>query len=230
MADQPSNQGAEPSGTSAASFERLVGQLEAVLRDLGVEIPGNKNRDDILRAAIEHLKSLPKKKAEDGESTDSDAVANAVRAKLGIDPGASTSELLLAVSLWDPDSKHEATTLRREADDRAARDRVAKYVNANVINPNDRAQYEAALDLAGRDPEAFEKLVARMAPHVAPGQTVEPKGNASGRGHVITLACRAYNEGGKTLQDLTDRESFVNMKLVEASFNKLSDEEVKTLG
>ncbi len=221
MADAPNE--------SAVAGERLIGELRSVLVDLGLELDGD-GRDTVLKSAIAKLREFAKDTGE-SKSTDSseDAqVANAVKRKLNLSGDASSAEVLLALSLSGSDSASGLAAMKHSEADRLAKDRVDKYVAKNVINPNDKDQYAAAMSLSRENPDRFESLMQRSTPWMPSGETAPPAAGTVGRQRIIATARTEFNSDNMP-GSLTSMENFVNDALREKSLPVLTNDEITTL-
>lgn len=199
--------------------ERLLGELKAALMDAKIEIPANGSRDDIIRAAIDMIKGRAKPEP-DAPKVDEEKVASAVRRKLDLPSDATTDELVLSLELASFGN-------RAASADAAAKALVDHYVSANVLNPNNEAEYEAAMSLARENPERFKAVMDRTAPHVPAGRTTPPRQAATDRDAVILTACREWDERKDALERTTNKRAFVGLRLREKNFERLTDDEAK---
>ena len=172
---------------------------------------------DVLEAAADRLANWLEEDGGDAE------IASSVRERLGLAADAGKDEVVLAMSVTDTSSAAVELTQMREAEaDRLAYERVDKYCEMNVINPNDKTQMNAALSLAKEDPERFEALMSRTPPYVAPGRTKAP----TDRQMVAMKASREYR-GDDEIQKTCSAEAWINQRLREAGMNTMSADEAR---
>lgn len=176
----------ETPGAGEVTPDQKIGEIAAMLKSKGTELPEGAGRDAILDAVIAFLKG-GSEEAPSEASDENTEVANAVRSTLKLDADAGKEQIVLALSrLADASgSQEEVVRLRTELDelksretDRNAHSLRERFVREHKINPHNEEVMANALSWAIKDPEAFEKHHAALDPLVMPGRTTPPAGGA----------------------------------------------------
>ena len=172
---------------AAADPGILLGQIATVL---DIEMPADANIGTALQAILEGAKRLKgsgkpegEGEKEGGEGGESAEVAASVRKELGLGAGASKAEVMLCLSRIKnqaaPDGevaklREQVNALQQREAGRAADELIINAVKANQLNPNNKAEMDAARELALESSERFEKVIGSRTPYVAPGRTAAP--------------------------------------------------------
>jgi phage I-like protein len=174
------NQMPEDEGTTP---DQEIGEIAAMLRSKGVDLPDGAGRAAVLAAVKSFLAGGGEKKEGEKKEGEAEKVAASVRRELGCKPDAPEAAVMLALHAVKrkvaPDG--EAAKLQAQVSElaawkaeRTAEDLVANAVKENKLNPNSKEQMGWAREYAKKDPAGFTTFIAAQAAYVAPGKTAAP--------------------------------------------------------
>jgi len=160
-----------------------------------------------------------------GQDTSTEATALAdLRARLDVEEDAE--EITVLRSAVD-----RIDALSEELARQRAAEKVASAMRAGTLTG---AQREWAMALAMKDPAAFDAWAASAPPVVATGRTNPPseRGEPGGatRTTIIAQARRTYKQQDRTNRATCSLRAWVNDSLRERGLERLSNEEMRTLG
>lgn len=176
-----------------------------------------------------------KTKAKGGESAT--LIANAARTALGLKADAAESEVIMAVNSLKKSQdavtamQSELTLIKNKQAEREVDELIAVH-GKGKINPNDAVDVKVCRDVAARDPEEFKKWMAARPAIVEGGRTTAAEGGKPGGGDSReTLIANSAKEfdGDASLQKVSKKNEYVNLKLRDAGKPRLSDDEIKKL-
>ena len=239
-----------PQFPAITADQQMVTRLLDLLKSKGVALDDEAPLAEVLSGAIELIEKLDGAEGGEeggGEGGEGEATAeaeSALRAELGIDEDGDIMEKVkelkaeqAALVLKNSAGEDTAARLKVLEDEKAARTAehhktlIAKAVDANKINPNDKPAMEAAeLVLKAQGEEKFTALMGGLNSYVEPGQTVTAGADAAARdarSKLITLTAKEWE--GDASRGTAKCSTYVNVALADEDHKGLTDAEAAKL-